>query len=118
MLEYMVGTRTIDALRQDLDVFFREARADADSDAARMLGEAGFDRPAEGMEEQPISLLPDSAGIDAETTRILVDFAPLVARVAEDMWRRVVLPWIIRRRGGDALGPEVTTREQADDEPR
>ena len=52
------------------------------------------------------SVRADGMGLDPGVVAIVVTFGPLVSTVLEDIWREQILPWIKRRRGNDAIGPE------------
>jgi hypothetical protein len=57
---------------------------------------------------QEISVEPDRSGFDPISTVIIVTIArPVVL----DLWRKVLLPRIVRRWGATAIGPEVEPRE-------
>lgn len=52
---------------------------------------------------EAISVRQDKAGFDPATTAIIVSFAPVAAKITHDLWDKVLLPWILRHKGKDAL---------------
>jgi integral membrane sensor domain MASE1 len=55
--------------------------------------------------EDVITIEPDGAGVDPATVAIIVAFAPVAARVTQDLWTHFMLPWLKRKFGTNAITP-------------
>jgi hypothetical protein len=72
------------------------------------LSAAGLDRArlADVDRENAITVRAGTSGVDPTTAVLLVSLAPSANFVIKDAWKKVVLPYIKRRRGEDAIGEE------------
>lgn len=50
-----------------------------------------------------VTLRREGAGIDPVSTAIVVAFAPVIAKIARDIWERILLPKILQDKGKDTL---------------
>lgn len=56
--------------------------------------------------KEVITVRKDGEGFDPVTTALVVAFAPVAARVARDLWLKVLLPRILKAKGKDSLEPK------------
>jgi hypothetical protein len=102
---YEPGTRDSSELRE----FVRELLCEVGDggDALQEARDAGVDVATllnEPEIVQEISIEPGNSGFDPVSTVIIVTIArPIVL----DLWRKLLLPRIVRRWGATAIGPEV-----------
>jgi len=50
-----------------------------------------------------LEIKQEGVGLDPALTAIIVSFAPVLAEIAEDIWKYVLLPKIKRKEGDDVL---------------
>jgi hypothetical protein len=53
-----------------------------------------------------LTVSAEGDGLDPATTALVVAFAPVAAKVARDLWDKILLPRILRNKGRDALVPK------------
>jgi len=53
-----------------------------------------------------IAVTKEGEGFDPATTALIVAFAPVAAKVARDLWTKLLLPRILKAKGKDALTPK------------
>jgi hypothetical protein len=106
---YEPGTRDPSEMQE----FVRELllKVGDKGDALKEARDAGIDVQALLKEleiAQSISIRPGESGFDPTSTVIIVTIA---RPIALDLWRKILLPRIVRRWGATAIGPEVKPRE-------
>jgi hypothetical protein len=104
-ITYGAGRITRDELRGELEAFWGELRT---SGELREEVRAAEIDPDELLGLDPgtaVEVRQDGEPI-GEVVAIVIVFGPTINHVAQSLWDEVVLPWLRRRRGGDALGPE------------
>jgi len=80
-------------LRVQDDLRSRAAELDIDVDSLLAL-----------TPDQAITITPDSAGLDPASIALIVAFAPTANHVIKSAWDNIIVPWIRKRRGKDAIG--------------
>ena len=102
---YEPGTRDPSELRDFVRELLREVRDGGDAlEEARDAGvdvAALFDEPEIAQE---ISIESGKSGFDPVSTVIIVT---IVSPIVLDLWRKLLLPRIVRRWSVTAIGPEV-----------
>lgn len=53
--------------------------------------------------QQAVTFTADKAGFTSVETAIIVAFAPVIAKVARDLWDHIILPRLLQRFGQTAL---------------
>jgi hypothetical protein len=92
-------------LESELDTLWQQLKEDDLAAEARAEGIdlsslAGYSR------DQVITVTKEGHGFDPVTTALVVAFAPVAARVAKDLWTKILLPRILRNKGKNALTPK------------
>ena len=103
-ISYELGTRSAAELEQDVGDFW----AAYDSDATLRSDVEKLGLTAEEMQalHKAYDFREEGAGLSSEQVSLIVVFAPAVNHAAKSLWDAVVLPWIRRRWGDDAVGPK------------
>jgi hypothetical protein len=103
---YQLGTRSAVELDKAVADFWRELSHSEELRAE--VADAGLG-PADLEQlrgQQAFAFREEGAGLDPTSVSLIVAFAPIVNHIAESLWDEVVLPWIRRRWGNDAVGPK------------
>lgn len=115
-LRYDMGTRTPQQLNADISDFW--ATADSDPDLRRAIEDQGLALGDVRREYRPSLVTVGNRGMGFEpgAVELVIALAPAANVVMIDVWKRVLLPWILRARGDDAIGQaraESQDRESA-----
>ena len=102
---YEAGGLSAQELQTEIDRLWREMR---ESSEQAELTAAGVDREALAqLEEVPIRVYAEAAGIDPSSVMLTIVFAaPTDSRGLKSLWATVLLPRIRQRWGSDAVGAE------------
>lgn len=98
---YERGAASPEELQKAIDAFFAEARQDDELQGELEAHGADVDE-ALGGEAEAITVSTDEQGIDPLTAIVI----GVAVHVGGSAWDEVVLPWLKRRLGQDALGDE------------
>lgn len=99
---------------KDLDDLWRELQ-NPDSALSREAKDLGIDvEPLRQVDRKDaISVRTEGEGFGGETVAIVVALAPLATAtikmltpIIQDVWKHILLPRILRRKGGEALVPK------------
>jgi len=107
-LFYVRGQLSADQLQAEIARFWQALNNPGSSALDAELRAAGLDRASfVGVDrENAITVRAGTSGVDPTTAVLLVSLAPSANFVIKDAWKNVVLPYIQRRRGADAIGEE------------
>jgi hypothetical protein len=111
-VEYQRGTASATQLQEEIQAFWAELATDEDLQGE--VRDAGLD-PAEVEKldtSQAIEVTQEGEGIDPLTVTIIVALAPSAVHVLDSLWDEVIVPWIRRRRGADALGKKKDKKKR------
>ncbi len=100
---YARGQLSVAELNREVASFWSELQVSDDLKARLAAHEVGADELLRLSPAEAISITPASAGIDPGTVALIVAFAPSVNHALKSAWDNVILPWIRRRRGLDAI---------------
>ena len=94
----------MEALRDEIQAFWDELPTNAE--LRREVEGAGLDLVAVGELDSATAIVveKEGEGFDPATVAIIVAFAPAGVHMLDSLWDEVIVPWIRRRRGSDALG--------------
>jgi hypothetical protein len=107
-VEYEPGLASRDELRDEIADFWKALPTD--ESLRRELEKADLD-PDEIEQLDPVDIEVEVEGEPfGEVIAILIIFAPTIRHVADSLWDEVMLPWILNKRGGDAVGRERRRR--------
>lgn len=103
-IEYGYGSISAEQLSGQLEAFIEEYRQGGpafDEARAAGIGDDEIDQLRHG-----ITFREPQAGLDAETVKLIVEFAPLIVHIGITFWDEVLLKRLKERYGDDVLGPE------------
>jgi hypothetical protein len=105
---YARGELSVEQLQTEIAQFWQVLDNPGSSALDAELRAAGLDRArlADVDRENAITVHASTSGVDPTTAMLLVSLAPSANFVIKDAWKKVVLPYIQRRRGEDAIGEE------------
>jgi hypothetical protein len=105
---YARGELSVEQLQTEIAQFWQVLDNPGSSAFDAELSAAGLDRArlADVDRENAITVRAGTSGVDPTTAMLLVSLAPSANFVIKDAWKKVVLPYIKRRRGEDAIGEE------------
>ncbi len=105
---YARGELSVEQLQAEVTQFWQVLDNPGGSALDAELRAAGLDRTSlAGVDqENAITVRAGTSGVDPTTAMLLVSLAPSANFVIKDAWKKVVLPYIKRRRGDDAIGEE------------
>jgi hypothetical protein len=112
-LVYARGELSADAIQSEIVKFWQVLDNQGSPVLDDELRAAGLDRAAlDGVDrESAIVVHPGSSGVDPSTVVLVVSIAPSVNHVIKDLWKKIVLPRIVRRWGDDAVGEEKRSED-------
>jgi hypothetical protein len=105
---YQLGTRSAVELRRDIQDFLVESRHNSGVQASAARAGITVDQLDELGRSKAYDIREEGAGLDHTAVTLIVAFAPAVNHVAMTVWDDILLPWIRRRYGDDAVGPRKT----------
>ena len=106
-LQYKLGARDSDQLASDIEEFWSTVETDDTLRAELQDADVPVDKLLSIPPSDAIQFEHRGAGIDPATVTLVVAFAPAVNEIVKSAWKEVILPWIRRRRGDDAVGGTV-----------
>jgi hypothetical protein len=92
-------------LESELDTLWQQLKDDDLAAEARAEG-INLNSLVAYRRDQVITVTKEGHGLDPVTTTLIVAFSPVAARVAKDLWTKILLPRILRSKGKDALSPK------------
>jgi hypothetical protein len=104
---YEVGGISADDLNSEIDLLWKEVLQPGS--ALRLEAErAGIDVAEIGdkKREEVITAEQEGSAFDPATIALIVAFAPLINKIAGDLWDRVFYRRIVQKRGSNALVPK------------
>lgn len=107
-LFYARGELPVEQLQAEIAQFWQVLDNPGCSALDAQLRAAGLDRStlASVDREDAITVRAVTSGVDPTTAMLAVSLAPSANFIIKDAWKKVVLPYIKRRRGEDAIGEE------------
>jgi hypothetical protein len=107
-LVYARGELSVEEIQSAIAQFWQILDNAGDPALEGELREAGLERAMlAGVDRKDaIIVQAGSSGVDPTTAVILVTLAPSANLIIKDLWRKVVLPRILKQRGDDAIGEE------------
>lgn len=104
MMEHRVQVRnlTADQLQKDIDGIIAEFKSNAD------LRKRVSASDLAAIESVPastklITVRREGAGFEPATTAIIVAFAPVAAEITLDVWKKIILPRLIKKYGENSI---------------
>jgi hypothetical protein len=107
-LFYARGELSVEQIQAEIAQFWQVLDNPGSSAVDAELRTAGLDRArlADVDRENAITVRVGTSGVDPTTAMLVVSLAPSANFIIKDAWKKVVLPYIRRRRGDDAIGEE------------
>ena len=92
-------------LETELDTLWEQLK---DEDFAAEVRAEGIDLTslASYSRDQVITVTKEGHGFDPVATALVVAFSPVLARVAKDLWTKILLPRILQKKGKNTLTPK------------
>ena len=115
---YVRGQLSIVELNREVESFWSELRASDDLKAELGAHGASADEILQLPPADAIHITAGSAGIDPALVTLIVAFAPSVNHALKSAWDSVIIPWIRRRRGEDAIKESINKQEDTNDNVR
>jgi hypothetical protein len=94
-------------LEAKLDEFWAHLQQDSELAAEARKQGIQLDDLRGKKRAEVITVAKEGDGFDPATTALIVAFAPLAAKVARDIWTKLLLPRILKAKGKDALTPKM-----------
>ena len=105
-LEYGPGGLPAAEIQRSVDEFWAEYERDPVLREETARVNAGISSVDLAGRAALVRVRPRGSGFDAATVGLIVAFAPAGNAIAISVWKDVLLPWIKRQRGEDAVGSE------------
>ena len=102
-LVFARGQLSVAELNREVESFWSELQVSDDLKNKLAAHEVSADDLLQLSPGEAVSIRSASAGIDPGTVAIVIAFAPPVNHALKSAWNTVILPWIRRRRGEDAI---------------
>jgi len=105
-LQYEAGAIKIDELHEDIEKIWNEVRV---SDKIEKLAKKHQIDPkllSQAKVNDLMKIRREGAGFDPVSTAIIVSFAPLLAKIALDIWNEIILPKIKASSPKDQFKPK------------
>ena len=103
-IEYEAGTASAQELQEETAAFWRELSQSDELRGAVAAADLDLEEVQRLDPEQLIKVEQQGEGF--APVAILVVFAPAANHALSSLWDEVVVPWIRRRRGADAIGKQ------------
>jgi hypothetical protein len=93
-------------LEAKLDEFWVQLQQDSELAAEARKQRIPLDDLRGKKRGDVITVAKEGEGFDPVTTALIVAFAPVAAKVARDLWTKLLFPRILKAKGKDALTPK------------
>jgi hypothetical protein len=93
-------------LESMLDEYWKQLQEDSDLATEAKAEGISLEDVRGKSRDEVITVEKEGEGFDPATTALIVAFAPVVAKVVRDLWEKILLPRILRKKGQDALTPK------------
>lgn len=107
-LRYELKHLSLDQLNAEIDRVWRELSTNPEVRGEALEANISLEVLATVGRSQAITVMREGAGFGH--TPIVIGFSPAVAKIAKDLWVKVILPRIGRRKGMDVVTPARTPK--------